>query len=647
VDAINGLKMAAQVGLQTVIMITAALVTSGRVKSAYGEQICIQVSLVQIFLAIPEQIWSVVSMTILKKNGPPREPDFKTTVDEITVAKEKASITFGQLLQACVVVQKGIRSMTPALKSGDPAGIITELIIRKNMLVSLEKLNGRVLSILFDDIFHCISVRQALELEMKIHPEISPSVIKILGNKWNTSVDFRDGVSHLFEIKEILEAPGNLEVLQSPEPHQHGEAAFVSGLHFGIQPDEQQQPCNITGKTQVDQFQNLQDMPTTWVGYDMTSLNCGPQLVNCFYSHADHAGNFQHRDYAMSLLSNDLHCSAPQQTPFSISAVSTPELVFYQHTPADFAFMPFWQGTVTGQDVETVGQADQLSSDGCILPSHHTKSFQRASSGPSKGVAASCSEAEKKSSSSAMANETGWPLEDTKTAVSCNDLPACLPGSFTTGTMPVQFPQEHWSAAGEKSAAPSSGAAADVALKTDGINAEAPGVKSAGDDADEGLFKMFIERVIGACDSDTMEGLNEKLTSMLPDELTGLIEEVPAGLAAANSIMALEMEENEEEECGTEGSGADKRNNHGNGELEKGVSAASGEATTEQKKKKVPFKKAVPAVQLICGLPWDWILFNGSIILALSALFVLTALASTTCTCLPKNIVDDMNATLP
>ncbi len=137
---------------------------------------------------------------------------------------------------------------------------------------------------------------------------------------------------------------------------------------------------------------------------------------------------------------------------------------------------------------------------------------------------------------------------------------------------------------------------------------------------------------------------------MLPDALTGLIEEVPAGLAAANSIMTLEMEENEEEECETEGSGADKQNDRGNGELEKGVSAASGEivreATTQHKDKRVPFKKAVPTVKLICGLPWDWILFSGSIILALSALFVLTALASTTCSCPPKITVDDINSTM-
>uniref|UniRef100_A0A6T8A0N1 Tyrosine-protein kinase ephrin type A/B receptor-like domain-containing protein n=1 Tax=Cryptomonas curvata TaxID=233186 RepID=A0A6T8A0N1_9CRYP len=386
VDAINGLKMAAQVGLQTVIMITAALVTSGRVKSRYGEQICIQVSLVQIFLAIPEQIWSVVSMAILRKNGPPREPDFKTTEEEIAVAREKASLTFGQRLQACAVVLKGIKSMTPALKDGDPAGIITELIIRKNMLLSLEKLNGSVLSIIFDDIFHCRSVRQALEVEMKDRPEISPSVIEILGNKWDTSVDFRDGVSHIYKIKDILEGTENLDVSKSPDPQQHGKAAVVNGLHFGLQTDQGEDLCTINERTQADQFQNLQGTPRHWPGYDTSGLNP-------FESQPDYTKTFQHHDYTtMSPSSNGFYVSEPQQSLFAFSAVSSPELVFYQPIPEDFTLMQFWHSSVSAQVAET----DQLSLDEKKYILDHPKRLGGNSFGLMKGVSGSCSEAAKK-----------------------------------------------------------------------------------------------------------------------------------------------------------------------------------------------------------------------------------------------------------
>ena len=79
VDAINGLKTAAQAGLQNITIAAAALVASGAVGSHSGESFCIQVSLIQVFLAIPEQVWGIVSKTVLKKSGPPGEPDFKTT----------------------------------------------------------------------------------------------------------------------------------------------------------------------------------------------------------------------------------------------------------------------------------------------------------------------------------------------------------------------------------------------------------------------------------------------------------------------------------------------------------------------------------------------------------------------------------------
>ena len=141
VDMINGMKIAAQVALQTIVIVAAALVASGQVDSNYGQQLCVQVSLVQIFLAVPEQIWGVLSQTVLRKWGPPREPDFKTTEEELRVHRELSSVPLKQKLKAVGIVLKSVKPMTSILKKGETAMILVEIVSRKKLLQSLMTLN--------------------------------------------------------------------------------------------------------------------------------------------------------------------------------------------------------------------------------------------------------------------------------------------------------------------------------------------------------------------------------------------------------------------------------------------------------------------------------------------------------------------------
>ncbi len=629
VDVINGLKMAAQVFLQTITMVTAALVVSGQLNLNYGEQICIQVSLVQNFLAVPEQIWSVVSLLILRKVGPPREPDFKTTEKELGVARDKAAVTFRQKLKACGTVLKCIKSMSPALKKGDPAVIITEIITRQKLLLSLEMLNSGGLNILFDDIFHCQSVRLALEGEVKARPEIAPPVLELLGNSWDTSVDFRDGVSNIYKIKNILEG---LRVLETPQSlHKSEEAAMVSGLDFGqlLDSDTEYHDYHITETAQANYVPNIQGQDFLhnqkhWHGLN-SATSCSPSDRPALTTDSE----LELDDYTLNLQPYTLYhqpIATSVSMPHFIPFASNSELVYYQpnSNPDDFAYLQFFKDDCTASHCDH--QSSGTEHNYCGLGSFH-------------GALSNGSSAVEISSSESVA-VTGV----VRTAARFVTVAGTDQDQLQAASEPAVFPVEE--------------AGFEQELQVAG---------------DKGLFKLLIERVVGACDADTLDELGEKLINILPEQLTSLIEEVPAGISTTASIMLLEMEEEEEkEESGRDSlvlvenekkeivskSCMQKKNSHSSL-----VSLSSGQQSdqfwgdnsrleTTQKKKKpeiqrhLKTKVVAPAVQLICWLKWDWIFLWGSLFLALAALpsLLLTVLASTNCSC-PQDIVPYFNST--
>ena len=61
------------------------------------------------------------------------------------------------------------------------------------------------LSILFEDIFNCESVRQVLQKKADDNTYLKLDIVSLLNNKWNTSVDFRDAMQNLFAVKDKLE----------------------------------------------------------------------------------------------------------------------------------------------------------------------------------------------------------------------------------------------------------------------------------------------------------------------------------------------------------------------------------------------------------------------------------------------------------
>ena len=700
VDMINGLKMAIQVALQTVVILSAALVTSGRVTSNVGEQICIKISLVQIFLAVPEQIWGVVSKIFLSKSGPPSESDFKATAEEMAVAREKQAVTFRQKLNACTTVLKSIKQLTPALKTGDPVAILIEVVVRKKLFLSLEMLQAGKLCVIFQDVFRCEKVRQALDSEMRSKPEISPSVQALLANKWLSSAEFRDGIFHMYNIKAILEGLGGESELVPPsklllvdgksfgwsaildsnstsaELMSHdSEARYEQGaIYWPLRRDNHvgfsiwQETCTSVRDEQTPVFETpytstneMDSIYREWVnshsGYDIPSKDGGGNWMREF----DPSLTSSHITYGSALTDvrldsptqdSDVNEAPPSRTPYfqpppyqqrDFSLTNQSELVFY-HMPVPsqmYSAMVFPKSDRDGQQI--MGTAlTKLRGEGLSTHANASESFADHGHGspsfpPLDTVSLECIRT--------------LQVNEPKVANDIKVVPDALSGNVNLARQETQSL----------------------------CSAE--------------QFKEFVERVFGAIDSETADGISEKLLDSLPEALTSLMDEVPEGLDAAASFVELETDPNEEEEEGDLSKEAKDASGGKAGELEKSriVAEGKGQATAEgtgpdvrgwqgtngsgqkanqpmignliggaafgskapsisahgdpgrpkpatvtgslRKLGKVPIKKAAPAVRMICGLSWDWFLFWLSVIMALVALFVLTALANTQCSC--------------
>lgn len=91
-DAIEGYKIAFLQAQQTMIIIVAALTASEIISSTSGGDFVIMFSIIQVSLALPEQIFGILLMTSLKKQAPPGEPEFPCTPMEVRHSREMGSI---------------------------------------------------------------------------------------------------------------------------------------------------------------------------------------------------------------------------------------------------------------------------------------------------------------------------------------------------------------------------------------------------------------------------------------------------------------------------------------------------------------------------------------------------------------------------
>jgi hypothetical protein len=241
VDMLNGIKYAVQVMLQTVVIIVAALVMTGSINFDAGQNLCIQISVAQVFMAIPEQILGIMFFAVLDRTGPPRDPDFKTTEKELALARERHALTLRQKVAALKLVLTQLKEWKPLLKAGDTVGILVDIVADRALIRSLKILREGCVCTLFDSIFSSSDVREALRLEASGRPDIASPVQALNEAKWDTSLAFDAAISHLFCIQDTLDGPCSDPRPPSPARDARSDAAACganlgSGEHTHLDP---------------------------------------------------------------------------------------------------------------------------------------------------------------------------------------------------------------------------------------------------------------------------------------------------------------------------------------------------------------------------------------------------------------------------
>ena len=136
-DVFNGMKTAAQSMQQTVIMVIAAVTASGGLSQDVGEYICIQLSIVQVALALPEQMWTTMKSTCLSKQGTPKDSDFKMTEDELKEENLQRNTGLSVKVQAAKAVITELRSTLQLMQNGDLVKALVAVLTNKNLIVSI------------------------------------------------------------------------------------------------------------------------------------------------------------------------------------------------------------------------------------------------------------------------------------------------------------------------------------------------------------------------------------------------------------------------------------------------------------------------------------------------------------------------------
>ena len=163
----------------------------------------------------------------------------------------------------------------------------------------------------------------------------------------------------------------------------------------------------------------------------------------------------------------------------------------------------------------------------------------------------------------------------------------------------------------------------------------------------EEAFKTFLSRIFGAIDSETLDIIQEKLFSSLPDALAELMDDMTGAEILDETADLVELEADKDSKEGKEeenkvkqGKGKESGARQAN---KVGVHLAGVSFGSLQRQPQIPFSKdnptqprsysATQVVYFLGWLPWDWVFFWISASLAFVSLLVLTALAITTCSC--------------
>jgi hypothetical protein len=206
-DAINGLKIGVQQTLQAVIMFTAALTTSGAVSEERGVDVCISLSLVQVSLAIPEQLWGTVS-NVTKKKGNPEEYEFKMTQKQINAAKVQAP----SIMQRGVIAKQlysEFRVLKPLVIEKDTKSLLKNLLTHPSTITNMDSLFPYFIPSFFNEHLFSPKVKSFLNkqkqsLDQNNMTEAAKIIEEVLDNVWEDCLDLRAGMDALMRIKTTM-----------------------------------------------------------------------------------------------------------------------------------------------------------------------------------------------------------------------------------------------------------------------------------------------------------------------------------------------------------------------------------------------------------------------------------------------------------
>ena len=203
-DAINGLKIGLQQALQAVIMFIAALTTSGAISEEWGINVCINLSLVQVSLAIPEQLWGTVS-NVTKKKGNPDEYEFKMTQKQINAEKvqvpsmtQRISIAKQLYSEFCELKQLVIEKETKS--------VLKKLLSQPKTITNMDLLFPYFIPSFFNRHLFSPEVKfflypQVKSLHMNNMTDAAGILDEVLLNEWEDCLDLRIGMNALMRLK--------------------------------------------------------------------------------------------------------------------------------------------------------------------------------------------------------------------------------------------------------------------------------------------------------------------------------------------------------------------------------------------------------------------------------------------------------------
>ena len=206
-DVINGYKNTFQQLQQSIIMLVAALTATDNITAESGAAVLILLGIIQVAIAMPEQIMNSIRTFILKKGNGTSAPDFPMTAAELDL-KAEISMGMDKKFYTMKDLLSKILAMKPHMLAGNVEEVFRSILMDKELMNTLNRLSPGCLNPLFGSLFTLDPVIQGLVALKHNIVILKYPVDKLLTAEWNHCVDFKLGLDALYEIKETIEIIG-------------------------------------------------------------------------------------------------------------------------------------------------------------------------------------------------------------------------------------------------------------------------------------------------------------------------------------------------------------------------------------------------------------------------------------------------------